>query len=259
MSNINRRLLIPIGAGLMVLVLWYVALWSPQGSSLSKAKKRTEEAIAKRDNLRTQITRLQESQKDQPLKQAQLETMRVAIPDDPNLAQFILDANDAASKAGIDFLSITPTPPSQGGATTATTAAGGSAAAAAALTPIKIAMTISGGYFQVLNFINLLNALPRIVVVDGLSLSGSSPTQGTAGTTTGAAAAPVTASGGVQLSVSLQERIFTTSQQSVSGGTGGTAGTGTTATTTPGATTTTAAGGTAATTTPGATTATTVR
>jgi Tfp pilus assembly protein PilO len=236
MSGINRRLLIPVGVGLVVLILWYVALWSPQSSALSKAKKRTEDAIAKRDTLRTQITRLQESQKDQPLKQAQLETMRVAIPDDPSLAQFILDANDAASKAGIDFLSITPTPPGAGGAT-------GGAAASASLTPIRIGMTISGGYFQVLNFINLLNNLPRIVVVDGLGLSGASGASGTAptagGTSTGST---VTATGGVQLQVSVQGRIFTTSQQSVSS-TGGGATAGVTTTTGAGATTTTAAGG----------------
>jgi len=238
MNAINRRLLIPIAAGLVVLIIWYVALWSPQSSSLSKAKKRTEEAIAKRDTLRTQITRLQEAQKDQPLKQAQLETMRVAIPDDPNLAQFILDANDAASKAGIDFLSITPTPPGQSAAAAPTP--GG--AASAALTPIKIGMSVSGGYFQVLNFINLLNTLPRLVVVDNLSLAGTS---GSGSTGTTGAGATATASSVVTLQVSLQERIFTTSQQQVSNATGGSGGA--TTTTAPGTTATTTAGVTATT------------
>lgn len=213
----NRRLLIPLGAGVLVVILWLVALWLPQGSALSAAKKRKDEAQAQGATLRDQLKRLQDARRDQPLKQSQLETLRVAIPDDPNLAQFILDANDAASRSGIDFLSITPTQPTApSGATTGTTVAGGGSATPV---PIRIGMTIAGGYFQVLDFINRLNALPRIVVVDSLTMSGSGSS--------------------AQLQVTLQERIFTTSVQPVSGSTTGA----TTTTTTPGATTTTRAGG----------------
>jgi Tfp pilus assembly protein PilO len=219
----NRRLLIPLGIGVVVVILWYVALWGPQSSALSAARKRKDTAVQQGATLRDQLTRLQQARRDQPLKQSQLETLRVAIPDDPNLAQFILDANDAASKAGIDFLSITPTPP--GSAGTATTPAGASAGGAPV--PIQIAMTATGGYFQVLDFINRLNQLPRLVVVDGLTLGA----QGTA----------------AQLQVSLQERIFTTSSRPVAGvpGTGGgTSSASSTTTTVPGgATTTTRAGG----------------
>ena len=226
--NVNRRLLIPLGVGVAVLVLWFVALWGPQGSALSSARKRASDATAQRETLRDQLRRLQDSQRNQPLKQSQLETMRVAIPDDPNLAQFILDANDAASIAGIDFLSITPTPPSSaGGATTGTTAVGG----AGAPVPIRIGLTLTGGYFQVLDFVNRLDKLPRIVVVDNISLS-------TAAATT---AIP-------QLQATLAARIFTTSATPVSGATTGGGGGGaapgaTTTTTGPGATTTTTRAG----------------
>jgi Tfp pilus assembly protein PilO len=228
MSRLNRRLLIPIGAGIGVLLVWFVFLWGPQGSALSTARKRANDAIARRETLRDQLTRLQQSRRDQPLKQAQLETLRVAIPDDPNLAQFILDANDAASRSGIDFLSISPTPPAsstQGAGATPTTVAGASASAGAGATAasIKMALSISGGYFQVLDFVNRLDRLPRIVVVDSLSL-GSQPTS-------------------AQLQVSLSARMFTTSARAVAGSTG-TGGTGT-----PGATTTTTSAGGAATTT----------
>jgi Tfp pilus assembly protein PilO len=225
----NRRLLIPIGIGVVVVILWYVALWSPQSSALSAARKRKNDAVQQQATLRDQLTRLQQARRDQPLKQSQLETLRVAIPDDPNLAQFILDANDAASKAGIDFLSITPTPPTAAGAaTTPTTVAGGGAATGAATpVPIRIAMTATGGYFQVLDFMNRLNSLPRVVVIDGLTLGAQAQ------------------SGASQLQVSLQGRIFTTSSRPVGGATSTTGGaTGATTTTTAaGATTTTTRAG----------------
>ena len=212
----NRRLLIPIGAGALVVLLWFVALWGPQSSAFSKAKKRKSDAQAQGATLSDQLKRLQDARRDQPLKQSQLETLRVAIPDDPNLAQFILDANDAASRSGIDFLSITPAQPTATSGATASTVPGG---AAATPVPIRVGMTIAGGYFQVLDFINRLNALPRIVVVDSLTMAAGG--------------------GSAQLQVTLQERIFTTSAKPVSGGT-----TASTTTTTPGAaTTTTRAGG----------------
>ena len=219
----NRRLLIPVGAGVVVVILWFVALYSPQSSALKDARKRANDAAQQTATLRDQLSRLQQAQQSQPLKQSQLETLRVAIPDTPNLAQFILDANDAASRAGIDFLSISPTPPSSAsqGATTPTAAGGGAGATGAQPVPIKIAMTASGGYFQVLDFVNRLNSLPRIVVVDSLQVSAQS--------------------GGATLSVSLSERIFTTSPAPVSGGAagGGGATTGSTTSTTSGGSTTT--------------------
>src|SRR5437763_6302590 len=150
----NRRLLIPVGAGVVVVILWFVALYSPQSSALKDARKRANDAAQQTATLRDQLSRLQQAQQSQPLKQSQLETLRVAIPDTPNLAQFILDANDAASAAGIDFLSITPTPPPSAsqGPTAAPTAGGGNAATGPV--PIKITMSASGGYFQVLDFVN---------------------------------------------------------------------------------------------------------
>src|SRR5205823_1734241 len=126
-----------------------------------------------RDTLQDQLTRLRASKRDEPLKRSQLETLRVAVPDDPNLAQFILDANDAASRSGIEFLSITPSPPAPPtatpaaaatpapGTTTATstpgaTAPGVSAGAGAAPVPVRLSLSITGGYFQVLDFVNRL-------------------------------------------------------------------------------------------------------
>ncbi|HUR17400.1 MAG TPA: type 4a pilus biogenesis protein PilO [Acidimicrobiales bacterium] len=166
----NRRLL-AIGAGVAVaiLVLWYIALWKPRGSDLDKAKDRRAAAEATASQLQTEIDRLRAEQSQEPLRRAQLERVRALIPDEPNLAQFILDANDAAVKAGIDFISIAPALPAAG---SAVAAPGAAPAPVASLPPeIKLSLQIKGGYFQVLDFVNRLDALPRLVVTDGLSLA----------------------------------------------------------------------------------------
>lgn len=223
----NRRLLIPLAVGVAVVLVWFVALWGPQGSALASAKKRRTTAEQQGATLRDQLTRLQQARRDQPLKQSELETLRVAIPDDPNLAQFILDTNDAATKAGITFLSIAPTPP---GAAAGTSATGGSSATGGtsgggAATPvaIRMSMTISGGYFQILDFVNRLNKLPRIVVIDSLTLTGGGDIS--------------------NMQVSIAARMFTTSPRPVSGGATSPTPGATTTTTRTGATTTTSSGG----------------
>ena len=226
----NRRaLLIGGAAALVVLLAWYFLLWSPRSDDIAEARDRKDAAESEAQQLQSEIERLRAAQRDEPLRRAQLETLRIAVPDDPNLAQFILDTNDAATKAGIDFISIAPSPPAAATAAAATTAtttptSGASATPGAGATPpaeIKVSLQVQGGYFQVLDFVNRLNDLPRLVVIDSVTVSAD-------------------AAG--RLSTALQARMFTRELPAGFGGTATT--TSTTSTTAPGgATTTTAAGG----------------
>lgn len=247
----NRRALLLAGAGSLVLLLvWYFALWSPRSSALEDAHDRRDIAEERNQQLEASIERLRNDQQNEPQRRATLERLRAAVPDQPNLAQFILDTNDAAVKAGIDWISIAPTPPAAATAptapTTTTTVAAGSGVGAGAGAPttsvgsapaeIKMTMQVSGGYFQVLDFLNRLNAMPRIVVVDGLNLNADQS---------------------ARLTVTVTARMFV--QPGAVAGPGGTTTT-TTSTTAPaaGGTTTTAVGGATTTTAAaGATTSTT--
>jgi Tfp pilus assembly protein PilO len=222
----RRQQLIGVAAALGVLVFWFLFLWGPQGSKLSDAKDRRERAQSEQDQLQVRIARLKSLQQDEPQKRAQLERLRVAIPDEPNLAQFILDANNAANVSGINFLSIAPSPPAPVGAVPGATPPsdpGTTPAPSSAPAVINLQMSVTGGYFQVIDFVNRLNGLPRLVVIDSLNLSTGG--QGTAGATT--------------LSAEIAARLFVSETTPVAGAPG-----------TPGATTTTTAPATTSTTTP---------
>ena len=239
--------MIAAGIAALVLIGWYLLLWSPTKDDLDAAKSRRQTAESRQEQLNQAIARLRSAQRNEPLRRAQLETLRTAIPDTPNLAQFILDTNDAAARAGIDFVSIAPTEPRATAAaattTTTTTAAGattttaaGTATTAAPAGPapaeIGITMQVQGGYFQVLDFLNRLDRLPRLVVIDAINISGDQS---------------------ARLTVALNARMFlrsipagfagapATTTTTAAGGAGGT--TTTTAAGGAGATTTTAAGG----------------
>lgn len=253
----SRRVIMLAALATAVVVLaWYFLLWSPMQSDIDAARERRETAEDQESSLQSQINRLREAQRQEPLRRAQVETLRTAIPDTPNLSQFILDVNDAATRAGIRFISIAPSEPRAPAAATATTTttapgaatpttAGGAttpttgAPRAAAPAEIGLAFQIEGGYFQVLDFINRLDRLPRLVVIDSLNVAAGE---------TGA------------LTVGLSARMFV---RSIPAGFAGASPTtsappgGGTTTTAPGGTPTTAAGGTATTAAGGAATTTT--
>ncbi len=177
----RRNMLIAGAAAGLILVLWYLLLWSPRKADLAEARDRREKAEVLRDELAIRVTRLRASQKDEPMKRAQVEALRTTIPDDPNLAAFILDTNDAASKAGIDFISIAPSEPAPGAgvagaaagaaAVNTSTAAGAAPVAGALPAEVKLQLQITGGYFQVLDFLNRIGEMPRLVITDGLNVS----------------------------------------------------------------------------------------
>ena len=210
---------IAAGAAVVVLVIWYVFLWGPRNSALSKAKKRTAAAESLQTQLQTQLSRLKAAQQSEPTKRAQLEALREAVPDQPNVAQFLLDTNDSATKSGIDFLSVSLAQPGAGS---------GQKPAS-----IGLGISVTGGYFQVLDFVNRLLSAPRLVVISGLNVSA-------AGASSTAAASSGT------LTVQITAAMYTTASgpgtkttSTTVAGTGGS-----TTTTVAGAATTTTVGGT---------------
>jgi Tfp pilus assembly protein PilO len=180
----NRRAaLITFGAAVVLLLMWFLLLWSPQGSKLSAARERTTAADTANEALQVRLQRLQAAQGDAPRLMAQLDSLRRAVPDDPQLAAFILDANDAASEADVDFLSISPGLPELG--------SGG-------LPPtIPLSINVTGEYFSVLDYLDRLDDLPRLVVIETIGLTPIGDDSGASDT-------------GEMLSVTIVGSMFTT-------------------------------------------------
>jgi len=237
----NRKVLLIAAAGAVALVAaWFLVLWSPQSSKLDGAQEREEAAADANSALELRIDRLRDLRARRPELEADLVSLQAAVPASPELDSFLLDADAAAERAGVDITSITPAKPAAGAteettpATTPTTAAGaeatgttGEAATGAPPSAITVALDASGGYFQVLDFINRLDDLPRVVVVDSLTLASGASGAGGEGD---GSAVPASASSS-ELTMSITARMFTTAAAAATGDGSG------------GATTTTTAGG----------------
>jgi Tfp pilus assembly protein PilO len=182
----KRNALIGLAAAfLVVIVAWYLVIYSPKTDELSDAQAQLATEQKTTEDLQSQLARLQEEQKNATQQAALLDKFDAAIPELPDLAEFIIQANDIADESGIEFLSIAPAPPTSDGT----------------ISTIGLTITISGGFFQVKDYLTKLEDLDRLVIVDSVNLASA----GSGDTTTGS----TSVSDGISLSVNLTGRMFT--------------------------------------------------
>lgn len=174
----RRAIVVTAGAAVALLAVWYLLLWSPAGGKLSAAKTRTVAAQTENEGLQLRLSRLRSAKENEEQLRTSFGRLEEAIPGHPELARFILDANQAATDAGVEWLSITPAPPAQ---------------VDAALPPtVSLQMNVTGTYSESLDYLDRMYGMPRTLVIDALALS---PGGGTSAD---------------DLSIAMTARIFTT-------------------------------------------------
>ncbi|MEO1062603.1 MAG: type 4a pilus biogenesis protein PilO [Actinomycetota bacterium] len=153
----NRRLmLIAAVVSVAIIGLWWVFLFSPTADDLSEAEDRRDSAEGQLVTLREQRDRLALLVEQRPFFQSELESLRAAVPERDDLAGIILSIDEAAKASGVTFSNFSaaePGLPDEFG-----------------LASVQLQLTGDGGYFQVLDFVNRLNRIHRIVVVDSINL-----------------------------------------------------------------------------------------
>jgi len=173
----NRTLLVALAAAVGA-ILWYVALFAPLKAERGRLDTTVSAAQAKQQALRATRVSLRQLAVKQGTQQSELERLRRLIPPKPDVAGFILSANDAAVRSGVDWLSVSP--------------AAAVAGAAGAPSTIAVSMAVNGSFFTVVDYLRFLEGMARLVVVDSLQLA---PGGGLAGP--------------LQLSATISARIFT--------------------------------------------------
>ncbi len=181
-----------IAGGIVIVLLWYFLLFAPTSKKLNDTRDDVSSAESQKQELQNTIRRLKALSRNATQQAASLRTLRAAIPPNPDLGAFILAANDIATQSGIDFLSISPSPP-------AANTSGGPK------TVIAVSIQVNGGFFEVLDYLNRLEDLDRLVLIDTVNISA-----GGEGAATGDASSSTATSGGApDLSVTLTGRMFT--------------------------------------------------
>ena len=154
----NRRpVVIAAAVSVAIIGLWWVFLFSPAGDDLAAAEERRETAENQLVTLREQRDRLALLVEQRPFFQAELESLRAAVPEQDDLAGIILSIDEASQASGVTFETFGASEPA--------------VPDAFGLSPVQIQVSGNGGYFQVLDFVNRLNRIHRIVVIDNITLA----------------------------------------------------------------------------------------
>lgn len=166
-------------ATVMAMVVWYVTLFSPERAERRRLGEQVAAAERQEQELRSTLSRLRRLSSQRELHEAQLERLGRLVPPEPDVAGFILAANDAAVRSGVNWVSFSPAPPAPG------TGGGPST--------ISVSIAVDGGFFTVLDYLRRLDGLDRLVVIDSVQLSPGSQ-----------------AGGALRVSGTMSARIFTT-------------------------------------------------
>lgn len=162
----RRNVLIAVLAAIAVAVLAFFLVFKPQTDKIAQTRADAQTTEDQVEALRLELSRLQALQQDAPKLRDEAIKLDAAVPNDPQLAAFILQIQEAANASGIEWISVAPTPP------------------AAANPPqtgvqeVSVALNVEGGYFQVQDFLVRIESLPRAVKVGAVSLSAQAATAG---------------------------------------------------------------------------------
>jgi type IV pilus assembly protein PilO len=186
---------IAVGAlvAVLVMALWYNFLLKPSRADAKKVKAETETEKAKLPPLQAQLAQANNDAAHAGTFKAQLAALKHALPESPELANFIRDANALAAASSIEWQSVTHGAPTAG--------VGG-------VDSIALGIQVKGTYEQVLVYLTRLASLRRLVVVDAVNLATASSS--VAGASSGAGASTGPFSGGSVLSVTITARMFET-------------------------------------------------
>jgi len=182
----SRAIVLGVLVTVIVVLAWNLLIFAPSGKHLASAKTDAQAAQLQESQLRIQLAALVKISHNGPQIAAQLAKLNAAVPATPDLDGFILSANQIAVQSGIDFQSVSPSIIQAG---------------TSGPSVIPLSIQVQGGFFQVLDYLNRLEDMGRLVVVSAINA-----TAGAANSSGSAGAAPT---GPPKLSVTLTAQMYT--------------------------------------------------
>jgi len=159
--NERRGPIIVVVVSVLIALLALVFLLLPRISAVGKRSDDLDAAVAKQDELTTQLSQLEEAKKEAKKTKKQLNRLQTKVPPTAELPSLIRLLQGAADASAVDFLSVSPGTPSATGA---------------GISTIPMQINVTGSFFSVEEFLFKLETLPRAVRVTGITLGSSGDT-----------------------------------------------------------------------------------
>ena len=203
-----RNPLIIAGGGLIIALLLWVVLVSPQNSKLESLQLQSvtlqgqETAIqAKLASLQSEGQKLSSNCADLQKISAQIPSVQTPTDINAEESSFESQFNDLAASSGVTLAQFSGFAPAGASATAAQPIASGSSTTPAGVTAVPTTITVQGNFAQMTSFINGLDSFPRLFIIQKLTLafgtasSGSAAASGSASSSSATPASSANASG----------------------------------------------------------------
>lgn len=189
-------ILTAVGVVAVLAAGWFL-LVSPQKSHASDLKTQAGTQQSANATLQSQVAQLEQQKKGLPAQQRLLDQIATKVPGSPELPTLIRQLSTAAKGAGVDLVSLAPSPPALVAApaqpaTVAPTPAASAPATGTAPAPkpaapatsplaqIPVILTVQGSYYNVTSFFHSLEKLSRAMLVTQFSMAPTTSNGGNA-------------------------------------------------------------------------------
>lgn len=161
-----------LGAVLVVVLFWLL-LWSPKNEELQAVRTETEDIEARQEQTAVRIAALEAVRDEAPQQEALLAASHAVLPDDSALPGFLRQVQQAADESGLTLQVVSPARPVPVDETT--TEGQVEEPGTGGLHRINIAIELEGGYFQLVDFLRRIEdpeITPRGMLWNGLTVEG---------------------------------------------------------------------------------------
>jgi Tfp pilus assembly protein PilO len=171
MSGYRARLTLTLVASLVVCVAFYFFFVQSRKSELADVRNQVQAAEDESQSLQAELQELQSLKENAPQAEARLNEIRELIPQKDQVANFIFLVQDAANRAGVDFVTVTPEQPKAPVEDPS-----------ASVAQVRVTVGAKGDYFALQDLVRRLYDLDRAVRIDNLAIDAEENTE--TGTTT---------------------------------------------------------------------------
>ncbi|MEX1176843.1 MAG: type 4a pilus biogenesis protein PilO [Nitriliruptor sp.] len=157
----RTTVLLAVLALILVLVIWYLLLWSPRADELEAVEAQIVEVEAQQAAARSRIVALQAVREQAPQLQAEHAAAESLLPRDTALPSALRQLQQAADDAGLTLVSVAPSRPEP-------------VEGSEGLYVLGLTAEFDGTYFQVIDVLRRIeepDITPRGIVWDSAALS----------------------------------------------------------------------------------------
>jgi Tfp pilus assembly protein PilO len=152
----QRKVLLSIAVSLVVMLIWLVAVFNPEGHKLAAVNASVQTAQTEQSTLLARLALLKLYSKESSTFEAVSNRLTAAVPATTDVYDYITAISNAASSTGVSVQDVNP----------ATAVSSGGVAV------IPVSVSVKGTYDQTLAFIKALYALPRLTVITAVTIGG---------------------------------------------------------------------------------------